>query len=489
MTTLLVVLCGCAIAFLVLAGGGLQGARRWWHALAFGPAAGLGLLSLCVFYWRVFGLPRPRLWHVVTILVISLGILAARVVTSEKPPRATASWRLTPGDALACGALLAALALLLAYHATTRRVWPEGTWDAVAIWNVRARFLERGYERFPELLAQVPADSHPHYPLLLPAAVAGQEMLFTGEDGAIAPTTGLAFVLGLGLLVFAVVRDAGGTGVAAFAAAFLWSTPVLVKWSGAQGADLPAAYFFLATVAVLASHLGDRGAAPLPIGWGGVCLGLLAWVKNEGVVMAALALGLFTVWLWSDRSRRLSFWRTLAWLVAGALPGFLALILFKSLWAPESGLETFLQGAWQERLLAAQRWWLPLRSILAAPFGWVRAPLEGWGLAWPVLMAGTLLVGWVWRRGCPRWAGYWGSVLLAVVGSWIPFYAASPYELAWHIGGSLERLLLQVYPALACGLFLAVSEIRHSDEHHAPDLRPSPVGTDDRWRGRRRRQG
>jgi hypothetical protein len=38
--------------------------------------------------------------------------------------------------------------------------------------------------------------------------------------------------------------------------------------------------------------------------------------------------------------------------------------------------------------------------------------------------------------------------------SWVPIFVVTPYEQMWHISGSLDRLLLQVYPLALAGVVL-----------------------------------
>lgn len=485
-TTVLISAAGCLLAALALRAGGVTGWRCTRYALGLGPGLGLGIASLTLFFGRLLGLGQPGL---VALLLVFAGLAAAIFAWSRRrtpavPNTAPDTAPATPMRSPLALRAAALLALLLATagaiesYRVFSRSWSEGTWDAVAIWNVRARFLERGYEDVPTLFKQVERSSHPHYPLLVPGAVATQ-LVIAGEDDAWVPeTTGLAFLLGLGLLTFAVVADSGLLAYAALATAMLWATPLLLKWGGAQCGDIPVSYFFLGAVAALASNLPGRfRLVPIPPVLGGVFLGLLAWTKNEGTLMALILLGLYAVWTlafgegglrgwkgWRDRKR----WRPLIGLGIGMAPGMAAVFLFKSLWAPESGLDTFLGGKLAERIFSLERWGLPVQEILKRLL-----PLKetyGWGLAWPALELGVVLVAWIHWRARRPWTSFWGAAILLIILSWIPIYVVTPYGQLWHISGSLDRLFLQIFPAVIAGVFLRVALAAAGDADDAVEV-------------------
>jgi hypothetical protein len=461
LVALAVILTGGGLAFLALRAGGLSGGRLARYTAACAPGLGLGLASLLLFFWRTLGgggSARPGLAaYLVTAAVLGLGIQhlgarfgrAAEPAPSPAPPPRPLVRGVRWGAWLAFGASAAAVAVSfwVISHA-----WPLGTWDAVAIWNVKARFLFRGYGEATDLLKRVDPSSHPNYPLLVPGAVAAQWSMAGGEDPWTAPLTGLAFLAGLGLMVLAVAADSGLPAFGAVAAAFVWINPMVLKWGGAQGADLAVGYCFLAALAVMSSRLPGREGAGLPPLLGGVFLGLLAWSKNEGTLTLLILLGLYGLWAWLHAWGRREVWRDAVMLTAGAVPGLAAVFLFKSRWAPESGLATFLQGRPLDRILSLERWFVPVREILKRLI-----PVEagiGWSVAWPAVLAGALLAVWVHLRRRRPWASFWAAAVAAVVGSWVPIFAITPYGQMWHIEGSLDRLYLQVFPAVVAGICL-----------------------------------
>ncbi len=492
---------GALLAWLGLRAGGLRGGRLARYTAGFGPGLGLGLASLLVFFVRTVGGAGMRPPGLAAFLLTAAGLAAVIVAWPRlRRSRAGAAERASGAEpeapsppsaprlplAVRLGAWLlfaASAAAVLVSFWVIRETWPNGTWDAVAIWNVKARALFRGYDQAPDFLKQVDPSSHPNYPLLLPGAVAAQWSMAGGEDPWTAPLTGLAFLAGLGLLTLAVAADSGLLAFGAVAAALLWGNPMVLKWGSGQGADLAVAYCFLGALAVLASRLPGRAGAPgsqddglaLPPFLGGIFLGLLAWSKNEGTLMVLILLGLYALWALRHGRGRPAVWRDAVPIAAGALPGFAAVFLFKGLWAPESGLDTFFQGHPLDRVLSLERWFIPVREIVKRLIPW--GPGLGWGVSWPLVLGGALLAAWMFLRERRPWASFWAAAVGATVASWVPIFAVTPYGQMWHIQGSLDRLYLQVFPVLVAGVCLRLGMVLAAD----------PGQERFRWEGRSRR--
>lgn len=156
-------------------------APRRWSAhdplrLAMAPALGLGLLSLVYFavrtVWGGGGGAVAGAFGAVT-----LGLAGFAWWRGESAAGESRAWAKGPTWLwLVFGAVagVAACSLALILLAS-----PHGEWDAWSIWNLRARFLFRATE------AAAPFDpllnwSHPNYPLLVPASIAG---LWTWNGG------------------------------------------------------------------------------------------------------------------------------------------------------------------------------------------------------------------------------------------------------------------------------------------------------------------
>jgi hypothetical protein len=456
----------CVVVLLVawgvaLTGTLLRGVTAWPLVLALGPGVGFGVASLALFYWRLVGLPRPG---GAAFTAIGLVLLAAAILVERRKPRRKRQTSMrepraecVPAAWIASGLCAISIAGLLASSILIARAWPNGSWDAVAMWNTRVRFLYRGYEGFPQTLKQVEGFSHPDYPLLVAAAVAAQEMAVSVEDKLPAVYTSAVFVLALGMLGLAMVWETRSWTLALTSAALLWTTPALTKWAMSQTADVPLAFYLLASYACLGAILSSEAAHPRLSFVSGILLGLLAWTKNEGLIYAAVLMGVFAVERFVvTRKNELT---TLGIIALGAIPGVAAVFLLKVYWAPETGTATFFQGSWV-KLLNVHRWWVPTRAISEVFLGWVVLQPSDWGVVWPALQVGAVAAWWYRTEQSGRWLAYASATLLGCTAFWIVTYAVTPYDQAWHIATSLERLVLHVLPMMLVTVFAAAARAR-----------------------------
>ncbi len=433
-------------------GWGAAPSATW--ALASAPGAGFGLISVTFFYWVFAGLSPPG---ALSLAVLSAG-LAIALATPVYCRRERLPWpagvsitrRGSRGRraALVAVAIAAAVGLGLLVRTLPQAAAskPFGGFDATAIWNVRALFLYRANGDLGEIFSGL-KHGHPDYPLLLPASLAGQYSLLGGENVAIPQLTSLLFTLAAGAALFMAVTRLSSPAVAVAAVAVYWATPVVWRWTYDQVADIPLSYLLLMAVLSLSSQLdADRGRRLPPV-LAGLFLGLLAWVKNEGVVQAALLAAAFAV-LWWRRVRHTGAgagrdaWRRPLWIVAGALPVLIALVLFKVTWSPVNETARFLGGG-LDKALTLDRW-----LVVARAYGRELAPWSGavsWGLLWPALA----LCAVAFRRH--RVAGglslrLFDVALVLTFGLSVVAYVLTPDKVQWHLDTSLKRLLLQLTP-------------------------------------------
>jgi hypothetical protein len=465
-----------ALLFRWLGGSGRSRSERLRWALAWGPALAFGVPSCALFVARWCGLDGPFPWCLGALLLLgSLGWLTGR--PGEGRPSEVGGDPLPDQDRrpLASGGggrqavligssvlLVATGWLLCASFLIWKRAQPAGMWDAVAIWNTSARILVRAEaDRLPAIIGSL-REGHPEYPLFLGAAIAAQWELLGTESDDVPLGMGLAFVLGLSASLHLLVRLAGAPLFATPAVLLMLSTPNLWKWAFAQVADPPLAYLALAAALPLVAALEGAPAALPPSGLSGFVFGLLAWTKQEGLLIAATLLALFAaihLVLGRGRTRRgrrphpVSR-RRLSGLALGALPGLGSLLLFKLFWAPPGAARSsFVLGPGKiDQLLDTERWRYVAGEVLAAMDPRTGAPL--WGFAWPLLAIGVLF--WGGRLSVLRQAP--GGVFLLACGTVIAAaytlaFVLSPYGLQWHVSSALDRLMLQVYPLFAAGVF------------------------------------
>lgn len=442
---------GFALAALVVLGGFVAAAASLpgaWSgrlaSLAAAPACGFGSLGLVTFFCLSWRLPAT-----IGFGVWASGVIALAWIRRERL-RAFAAHRDTGPEAAPRWLIflnMAAGIWLLPTLWSCAKNLPWGSHDAGVLWTGKALLFARAPEIAIDQLALVQLGMvHPEYPLLLPSALAAQ-LALVGESPAVAMATGFWLFVGLTASIFVWLRRFAATEIA-WLGTLLWlSLPIVKSWSFAQVADPWVAYLLLWTVAGLAS-CWERGRPPLPGAWVGFFAGLLLFTKSEGLPLVLLALGLSAIAALGRRSAAPSrdFWRGL---LVGALPGVGAGILFRWLWAPPSEIANFVAGI-STRFPDPERW----RTVFAR-FGDLAAGRGEHGL-WVMffpLLALMLVLG---ARGLRRRPGlilatvFLGAAVLMVA----TIYVLTPYNLAWHLRTSLDRLALQLLP-LGLVVFLA----------------------------------
>jgi hypothetical protein len=304
--------------------------------------------------------------------------------------------------------------------------YPDGGWDAVAIWNLRARALFGAPHRLADVFTNELPRQHPDYPLLLPGLIAHGWFALGTRTAVVPIAVSLLFAAaGAAALGFA-VRDRRGPALGLGAALLLLGTPqfLLLAWN--QYADLKLAMLWLVAV-VLAS--GGRFLAA------GLVAGLCAYTKNEGLVELAALLG---------ATLFVSGWRPALRLLAGAVLPLALLGYFKLRWAPPNDL---VAGAH-----IADLWRIaPGRSpIVLRGFAGRILDFPAWGCVLPFVLA-CWIAGWR-RRERTLAAVFVALVLAALFG----IYLATPIDPAEHIRSSLDRLLFQIWPTIIYATAIAL---------------------------------
>jgi hypothetical protein len=399
---------------------GFVAARRLWPG---GPgvlgtslclASAFGFVSLIQYAWLVAG--KPGLAALAALELAALG-------AAFSIPRARASaagTRVAPPTPRALRVLLglagtaAAIAMV---H--TFRAFPDGAWDAVDLWNMRAAGFLRG-----GLDAALATAHHADYPLLLPLTIA-HAWAWMGQQAIVPEAVAVAFAAcSVGILRGATAR-LGGPRASAIVTIVLLASPLWAFQAASQRADVPLSCFVLGTAVALVLHARSREPRLLMLA--GVQLGCALWTKNEGLLFAVAVMG---AWLATvDRSERRGAWR----IALGAAPFALALLHHKLTCGATTDLIAG-QGAlsWQ-RLRDADRW-------LATAAAFAR---QG---AFQTIVAGALFVILARDPGPPSRAGFaWVTLALVLAGDFA-VYVLTPRDLAWHLESSLERVLLQIWP-------------------------------------------
>jgi hypothetical protein len=411
--------------------------------VSLGAVVGLGCSSLLfasVLFtigarWPLFVPLETAIWTVV--LIASIRVARRTPILPIPRQRFT---RLELATALIfSGTLAVSLTHFLAVTAAA----PTGTWDAHAIWNMRARFIHRGVDgHWRDAFQAVLGWSHPNYPMMLPSSTA-RLWLYGQSESVIAPIT-LAFLFKfatVGVLVGALLA-VGRRVEGLLAGSLLLASYVFNLCGVGQISDVPLAAFVLATTVLLVRAIdpGDESAAPA-VTVLSFCAGCGAWTKNEGVVLvmatwATLALAVM------GRRRRVV--RTLIYSIGGVAFPVVVLLYFKRHLAPPS----YLFESLELTNLPPQLWDLQRHNYILNSFihqFWKWQTTAGVGVIPFVVLygvaAGVLL-------GIRRTQLAAVLPVLAMLIGYYGAYVLTPLDLKWHIEFSLSRLLVHIWPSV-----------------------------------------
>ncbi len=411
-------------------------------SLSFG--LGVGVSSCIWFFALISGSLQILFWFdagvliVLSALLIFAGRNSRKLIFPEERDVPSKSLRM---------AFMGTLVLTLLWLAAFSIFNPHGDWDAWAIWNMRARFLERSTEEWRMAFDESLRWSHPDYPLLIPGAVA-RLWEYASQETQVAPAiisaTFLFSTVGVlyGSLSSLTTRSQG-----LIAVLFLLGAPHFLKAGAAQQADIPLGFFMLASMAVFALHDSMDTTHGLRLVYlAGRLASLAAWTKNEGLlILPALLLGRYP-FVTRKRGWKAFISESLMFLI-GAAPVLGALICFRNNMAPSSELlmSEGLDVAFS-KVTDLSRYGIILISY-AREIALLGMPI-------PLLMYG-IIAGRKYGGSSPAYGMI--LTLFCIVLGHCTVYLITPYDLEWHIGTSLNRLLLQIWPSAVLVTFLILN--------------------------------
>lgn len=397
---------------------------------------GFGTIGLVLFALSVAGIS----WSRVTLLTATLlqaGISFAAVLR-RRPAGAAPLALPSTGSAI----LLGFAAVLVAGYVTFTLSGPPAEADFLEKWGLKGRtFYEAGGVDWDFLRNETTWANHPDYPPLLSLLFSGSAFLGGAWDdrqlGILYPVFGLALLL----IVEASLRRRFGRDWLVGAAVVVLTPLALTPWIGMAEGPL----LVYGSAGMLYVALGARESSREPVFTGAVLLGLAALTKNEGTVMiVAAALSLLITP--RSRSMALRLWPALVlaavWIVPREVFG-----LEGDLTAADPvgrAISRLSDPLGFLRLLAAHSSWRPLFWIGLAVGGVVGAKR---------LLRNEFTV-----------TAFVAIQLLAYVGA----YLVTPYELAWHVRLSWERVLSHVLFLLtAVVLASLISVVREKEPRRA----------------------
>ncbi len=320
---------------------------------------------------------------------------------------------------------------------------PQGEWDAWSIWNLHARFMARGGTAWTAMFSKELAWSYPDYPLLLPALVAQAWSAARTESLFVPMAIAFLFTFGTVAALLGVVRELRGWEQALLAGTFLLGTVEFIGQGLSQYADVPLGFYILVSLALL--FFEDRKSIALS----GAMAAFAAWTKNEGLLfVAAVLLARYVARRRSGTLSRLAV--ELRYFASGLAPVLAILALFKFRYAPAPDL------SFAQRALDFGRYVTVIEAFLKNGL-----------LLGTFLVPGVLvLAAYVWLVGfrveTRERVGLTTCVVaiaIVLLGDFAGFLLL-PNDLNLRIDTSLDRVLMQLWPAALLVVFTATRPAR-----------------------------
>ena len=319
---------------------------------------------------------------------------------------------------------------------TLSRHSPHGGWDAWSIYNLRARFLYRAGPAWRATFTPDLAWSHPDYPLLPAASIARLWTYSRAESTFAQSLFAFTFAAAIPAVLIGALRDRTQACVAGI---LVLSAPYFTVLAAQQYVDVPVAFFLLGALALTCLEEAFPGRAHWLAALAGLSAGLAAWTKNEGLMLLGIFLVLRMI---QNKLARLPA------LLAGAALPLACVLYFKLTLAPPNDL---VAGQSIAHAADAARYGKVAWAFLLHTFTFAGLAVS------PVIVAAVYLFCFRIQRPV-RLVGF---ALAAAIAGYSITYILSPGDLDWRINGSIDRILIQLWPSamLWVGLASARTEL------------------------------
>lgn len=419
-------------------------------AAGLGAGLGTGLAAAVFLAWR-FVAPS-HLFHLFPALDGVLWTVAGLAALVVPVAAAGSSRRWSPEARRLTWAFVGIFGLSLTLFLLRSLRQPHGEWDAWAIWNLKARFMAHGGEHWRDLFSA--AITHPGYPLLVPAAVARLWSWIGAQPAVAGVAVAGIFTYAIPAVVVGSLARIKGWTPALWGGLLVLASISMTRYGSWQVADVPFGFFILAAVVLVAFDIASERPWRFSV-LAGLAVGLGCLAKNEG---QPFAIGMTVAYVAYQLILRRSSHRDrlirIAAFILATLP-FLGLLMLIHAASPSVGLASaFSDDLAMNKVTDVERHLMIGRAFLRTLWRWSGVWFLG---AAPVFIA-ALFLGGVSSNHSNRVAAGFGAVAIGLM--FISYYAAylvSPYDLAWHIPSSLDRILVHIWPTFVWTFCLAVS--------------------------------
>jgi hypothetical protein len=275
--------------------------------LSLGIGLGLGISALLYFFYLIFFAGKPYFLYV-ELLLFLIVLIVAYLKTQTK----TQTFYSRPGITslqfvilLIAGFVFVSSFLGVVNYARQRA---HGDWDAWMIYNRTARFIYRGQEAWQDAFSEdLGVIFHADYPPLLSLNIASRWNMINEETAYVPMFQSILFSFASLVVCFGALANLKSLGQAGLGVIILGGVSFFLHEGGRQQADVPLAFYMLASIAFLFFYSNEKRS--VLIIFAGFTAGLAAWTKNEGLFFLAASAGILVIAaLWKHSFQGLLFY-------------------------------------------------------------------------------------------------------------------------------------------------------------------------------------
>jgi hypothetical protein len=319
--------------------------------------------------------------------------------------------------------------------------YPDGTWDAMAMWNFRAKFLALGNEEWNRMYFDTFDYSHRDYPLFLPCTIA-RYYNYVGKVDLIVPLFfSFFFTFICFILLFLYLNRLKNKYYSVLAVCTLAYSPQFIFYGCMQYADVPLAVFILISLyEFIVWNMRNSKNQP----WIGMLFAALCfWIKNEGIPWFICYSLLILYCLYRKEKNLNSFIKNYFRLIISLLPIFISVLFVRYFANSENDLIFGIIDRLKQLFILE-------RYEMIMPFVGTFFQQHYWIL--------IILVCWLTNFIDKRYEKF-KYLLFMIFFMYLVFifvYLITPHDLKWHLDMSFFRITIIYLPSLiflGCLLF------------------------------------
>ena len=310
--------------------------------------------------------------------------------------------------------------------------FPDGTWDALAMWNLRARFLSCGNESWSLMYVDKFNYSHRDYPLFLPCTIARLYNFVGKIDTTIPIFFSCFFTIVCFILPYLYLCKLKNKYFSFIAVCILSYSPKILFYGCMQYADILLAIFIL--ISIYEFIIWDIENKNLP--WTCMIFACFCfWIKNEGIPWYVFFSLLIIYHLYKkDKNITVSIKKFLKIIIVSS-PVIISFLSVRYLANSENDLVSGLLGRLQQIFILE-------RYEMIMSFVWMFIKQHFWIIFIPIY----LCFGFIDKKYY-KYAFLFNLISIMYL-IYVFVYLITPYDLTWHLETSFPRITAVYLPSI-----------------------------------------